>query len=222
MFSDGKKDNKSKAIIFDLDGTLWDSAIQVAAGWNDTFAEYGVDRRTTEDEIKSLMGRPMEAIIEALVPSIEENKRLVLLEKCCDKEHEYLLRKGGILFDGLEDTLQKLKTFGYHLSIVSNCQDGYIETFLEYHKMQPLFDDYECPGRSGVLKAENIRLVMERNNIEQAVYVGDTQGDLDACRKAGVPFIFARYGFGNVDDETNAIDSLDELPETVRKVFSEM
>ena len=86
--------------------------------------------------------------------------------------------------------------------------------------MYDFFDDYECPGRSGLLKAENIRLIIERNRIERAVYVGDTQGDLDACRKAGVPFIFARYGFGSVDDESNAVDSLWELPEAVERVFA--
>lgn len=209
-----------KAVIFDLDGTLWDSAVQVAAGWNDTFTECGVDKKTSTDELKSLMGRPMEAIIEALVPSMQKDKRLTLLERCCGREHDYLLEHGGILFDGLRETLNALRDAGYHLSIVSNCQDGYIETFLEYHKMYDFFDDYECPGRSGLLKAENIRLIIERNRIERAVYVGDTQGDLDACRKAGVPFIFARYGFGSVDDESNAVDSLWELPEAVERVFA--
>ena len=61
---------------------------------------------------------------------------------------------------------------------------------------------------------------MKRNRIDKAVYVGDTQGDLDACRKAGVPFIFAGYGFGSVDDDSNAISSLDELYSMVDKVMS--
>lgn len=209
----------NKAVIFDLDGTLWDSAEQVVWGWNKTFEEEGVDKRTTVGELKSLMGKPMEAIIEALVPDMEPDKRTGLLERCCRNEEQRLLEKGGILFPDLTRTLTMLRDEGYHLSIVSNCQDGYIETFLEHHKMQPFFDDYECPGRSGMLKAENIKLVMERNRIEKAVYVGDTQGDADACTKAGVPFIWARYGFGDVKDAQYVIDSLAELLDVVREVL---
>lgn len=210
----------NKAVIFDLDGTLWDSAAQIVEAWNDTFASWNVDKRITEAELKSLMGKPMEVIMEHLVPWMQENKRLQLLEECCRAEENRLLKNGGILFTGLEAALKKLKNAGYHLSVVSNCQDGYIQTFIEHHKLQEFFDDFECPGRSKMLKAENICLVMKRNRIDKAVYVGDTQGDLDACRKAGVPFIFAGYGFGSVDDDSNAISSLDELYSMVDKVMS--
>lgn len=209
----------NKAVIFDLDGTLWDSAEQVVWGWNKTFEEEGVDKRTTVGELKSLMGKPMEAIIEALVPDMESDKRTGLLERCCRNEEQRLLEKGGILFPDLTRTLTMLRDEGCHLSIVSNCQDGYIETFLEHHKLQAFFDDRECPGRSGMLKAENIKLVIERNRIDKAVYVGDTQGDADASASAGVPFIWARYGFGDVKDAQYVIDSLAELPDVVREVL---
>lgn len=202
-----------KAVIFDLDGTLWDSASQVTAAWNDTFAAGGIDKIITTEELKALMGMPMEAIIEALVPWLEESARLKLLDECCAREERRLLENGGLLFPDLRETIVRLRDAGYHISIVSNCQDGYIETFIEHHRMRELFDDWECPGRSGMLKAGNIRLVIERNNIDRAVYVGDTQGDLNACRKAGVPFIFAGYGFGSVDNADGVINSLRELPE---------
>lgn len=207
------------AVIFDLDGTLWDSAIQVVAGWNETFVANGIDVRIDEPKIKGLMGKPMEAIMDAIVPWVPQEEKARLLEECCKREEQLLKKNGGILFDNLREVMQELKEKGYHLSIVSNCQSGYIETFLDHHKMWDVFDDKECPGDSGMYKDKNIRLVMERNKIEKAVYVGDTQGDLDACRKANVPFIFARYGFGNVDDETYSIDSLKELPNLVESML---
>ena len=52
---------------------------------------------------------------------------------------------------------------------------------------------------------------MERNGIEEAVYVGDTQGDADACKEAGVPMVYAAYGFGNVEDECVTIQQFDQL-----------
>ena len=52
---------------------------------------------------------------------------------------------------------------------------------------------------------------MDRNKIRKAVYVGDTQGDADACREAGIPMIYASYGFGEVADPGITIRSLSEL-----------
>ena len=76
-------------------------------------------------------------------------------------------------------------------------------------------------GRTGLDKGANIRLVMERNGVTKAVYVGDTQGDADAAAKAGVPFIFAEYGFGMVNAAAARIASLPELPAAVEKIFAE-
>jgi phosphoglycolate phosphatase len=77
--------------------------------------------------------------------------------------------------------------------------------------LEKYFLDFEYPGRSGKLKADNIRMVVERNGLESPMYVGDTLGDAKASKEAGVPFIFARYGFGEVEDYVAAIDSLNDL-----------
>ena len=52
---------------------------------------------------------------------------------------------------------------------------------------------------------------MERNHLKDVVYVGDTLGDSRACTEAGIPFIFAAYGFGEVPDAPNVIHSIREL-----------
>ena len=73
--------------------------------------------------------------------------------------------------------------------------------------------DKECYGDTGKNKDENIRLVVERNHLKHPVYVGDTQGDCDAAASAGVPFVFASYGFGQADHADAVIHSFDELLE---------
>lgn len=73
-------------------------------------------------------------------------------------------------------------------------------------------------GRTGKPKADNIRLVIERNNLDKAFYVGDTQGDYDATMAAGIPFIFAAYGFGNIDGDEEEIQGLNELPDLIDKL----
>ena len=63
---------------------------------------------------------------------------------------------------------------------------------------------------------------LERNNIDEAVYVGDIQGDYDSSKKAGVKFIHAAYGFGTIDDDVPAIRKFSELPRVADRVFEEI
>ena len=112
----------------------------------------------------------------------------------------------------MEETLQKLSA-RYPLFIISNCEDGYIQSFLEAHQFGTYFTDFECPGRTGLLKADNIRLMKERHHLTSPVYVGDTDGDRTAAEAAGVPFVFAAYGFGSAMRYDYKIDSFEQLTE---------
>ena len=99
----------------------------------------------------------------------------------------------------------------FPLYIVSNCQKGYIESFLDGNGTRHLFQDWECPGVTGLSKGENISLIIGRNGLRRPAYVGDTQGDADGARQAGIPFIYAAYGFGSVDGYDEKIDSIGDL-----------
>lgn len=105
-----------------------------------------------------------------------------------------------------------LRNRGYKLFVVSNCQAGYIETFIKAHHLEGYFKDIECPGNTGLLKADNIRLITERNHLVNPVYVGDTRSDAMAAHAAGVPFVFAAYGFGQVEEYDGKIESFEQLP----------
>ena len=105
------------------------------------------------------------------------------------------------------------------LFIVSNCQDGYLQAFLNHHKLSSYFDDHEMSGRTGLTKGENIRIVMERNNLDKAVYVGDTEGDFSAAKQAGILFICAQYGFGKAKNADYVINKLSELIIKAEKIF---
>ena len=211
-----------QGIIFDMDGTLWDSADGVAKSWTQVIHnEYKKDMDITEADVKSVMGKTMDVIAQIVFPELDKEAQQVLLEKCCDWENEYLRRNGGKLFPKLEDTLKKLKE-QYHLYIVSNCQSGYIEAFLDYYNFGQYFEDIECYGNNEKSKGDNIRLVMERNSLEQTIYVGDIQGDYDATMQAGATFIHAKYGFGTINTGVAEIEKFSDLPEVATGVFREM
>lgn len=201
------------SVIFDLDGTLWDSTPEVADAFNIVLKEKHpeVTDEVNADILKSLFGLPLDEIGVKLFKSVSEDHAKEVIKECCEYENEYLAKTGARLFEGLEETLKELHK-QFKLFIVSNCQAGYIECFLGVNpSLKPYFIDFECPGNSGKLKADNIKLIVERNNLQNPVYVGDTQGDANACKTAGVPFIYARYGFGDVKEYDMAVDSLSEL-----------
>ena len=201
------------SIIFDLDGTLWDSTPEVAIAFNKILKEkypYVTDE-ITADRLRTLFGRPLNEIALELFQSIPKDQAIKIMDECCVYECEYLAQHGATLFEGLEETLQELSKM-YPLMIVSNCQEGYIQCFFEANpQLEQYFIDYEYPGRTGKSKADNIKMVIERNQLKSPVYVGDTLGDAKASKEAGVPFIFARYGFGHVEEYYDVIDSPKEL-----------
>ncbi len=206
-------------IIFDMDGTLWDSAKAVAESWTEVVArEYTPERVITEDEIKRVMGLTMDKLAAQIFPELSESRRLQLLDVCGREENEYLRTHGAIVYPKVEETFQRLKE-KYHLYIVSNCQSGYIEAFLEYYGYGRYIEDIECYGNNGLVKGDNIRKVVERNHLTKAVYVGDIQGDYDASMQAGVEFIHAGYGFGTVDANVPEITAFEELPKVVESVL---
>ncbi len=208
-----------QGIIFDMDGTLWDSAADVARAWTKVVKDKRADGMViTEEDIKGVMGLTMDVLADRIFPMVDKKDRMKLLEECCAFENEYLLKNGAKLYPDLEETLKILKD-KYSLYIVSNCQSGYIEAFLKYYGFGKYFEDIECYGNNLLPKGDNIKLIVERNGLDDACYVGDIQGDYDSSVDAGVKFIHAAYGFGKIDEEVPRIDRLAELPTVADKIL---
>lgn len=204
-------DNTVDSIIFDLDGTMWDSTEQIVDTWNNIRVKYKEIRdKITIEDLKGVMGLQIKDIGEKFFPYLNKEKQAEILKYCCESECKYLSEYGGTLYDNLEETLEKLCQT-YKLFIVSNCQHGYIEAFLHAHNLEKYFIDFEHPGRTGLSKGENIKLIMERNKLQKPIYVGDTDGDCKAAKFAGIPFVYARYGFGDVEKYDYEIDSLNQI-----------
>lgn len=200
-------------IIFDMDGTLWDSAENVAVSWNLAIQKSGrIDKFLTTDDLQKVMGKTMDRIADILFPELKKPDRMKLLSDCCQMENDYLREHGGNLYPYLEETLAALQQ-SYPLFIVSNCQRGYIEAFLDHYNFWHYFKDIECYGNNLKQKGENIRLLADRNQLKRAVYVGDIQGDYDASIQAGVSFLHAAYGFGTIQEPVPAIKCFRELSE---------
>lgn len=202
---------KFDGVLFDLDGTLWNATEQLAVSWQMALeGQPDIDRAPTVSELEKVMGMTWERLMQTLFPHLTLERAGELFEHCCEVENEYLRQHGGTLYDGVEETLRSLSA-QVPLFIVSNCNNGYIECFLDAHQFRPFFRDWECIGKTGLPKAENIKLVVERNRLQAPIYFGDTGMDYEAASGAGVPFLHAAYGFGEVDGVPQ-VPSFRDLP----------
>ena len=198
-------------LIFDVDGTLWDSTPIVEKAWNKAIKDAKIKNVTVSAaQLRGLFGLPMKDIIDRLMPAESEAVKEEFMPLCFSYEHAFLEEESGILYPNLEETLETLSK-RYPLLIVSNCQSGYIELFLRKTGLAKYYKDLTCPGDTGALKAENIKMIAQRNHLQEPVYIGDTQMDADACKKAGVKMVFASYGFGTVEAPDFMIQALPEL-----------
>ena len=114
------------SIIFDVDGTLWDSTDVVADAWNQIMEkETDMTPNLTGAVLKGLFGRLLPDIAAVIFHEYPKERQLELIDACCAKEHEALLATPAPVYPGLVDALSILSRH-YPLYIVSNCQAGYI------------------------------------------------------------------------------------------------
>ena len=199
------------AMIFDLDGTLWntvDSCLKVTSLVKKEHSD--ITKDVTRKEIESAMGKISDEIVNIYYGYLSREKGEKYANEAFNKNVENLLKEGGTLYPNTRETIIKLSK-KYKLYIVSNCVKGYIESFLNTSGLKDCFEDYESYGNTLLSKGENIKLVISRNNLKNAIYIGDTEGDMKASTYAGIPFVYASYGFGKVESFDYKINDISEL-----------
>lgn len=233
-------------IIWDVDGTLWDITEKASIAWNNVLVQENKRRSEggetalvirhperggsgdliTPDDLKREFGKPLEDIIDDLIPNIDSSTKESFLDLWCKGEYELLETQTPEPYDGLEDTLRALQDMRIPSFIVSNCETGYIETFMENTHLARYFTDHLCPGDTSQLKAYNIQAIIRKNGLKHAYYIGDIQADCDATREAdkalgdsaSVGFIWSSYGFGTVKNPDAVLKEVSDLPKIIARI----
>ena len=203
---------KYESLILDIDGTLWDSRALVAQGYNLQLTAEGLSRYFVDAErLKPLFGKVMTEIADAMFPDLPEDSRYALMERCMERENRFLHENEcAIGYPGVAEALSCLAE-RHRLFIVSNSQKGYPELCIEKLGLTDLIQGHLCFGDTGTSKGKTIRALMEKYGITDCAYIGDTQGDYEATVEAGVPFIWAAYGFGTPEGYDHKIDRFADL-----------
>ena len=211
-------DNINMGVIFDLDGTLWDSTKATISAVNKISKEKNIKPVTDKDIINSF-GHNKENIAKIYFPNVSRNKALDLVDDVNITNINILQEEGGVLYPDLDEVIKKLSK-NYSLFVVSNAiRNEYIEAFLETSKLGKYFTGYLAAGSLGIDKDKAIKKVIKDYNLDKSLYIGDTKIDYEASKKAGIPFIHARYGFQKDLDSKYHINDLEELGERIEEVF---
>ncbi|WP_207426337.1 HAD family hydrolase [Pedobacter sp. SYSU D00535] len=188
--------NKPDSLIFDMDGTLWDALDIYVSSWNAGLQEEKVERTVSREEISSMMGMDSQKVLNTILPDYSREKQYSIYETINRHRAQQVETIGGTLYDGVKEGIIKLSE-KYKLFIVSNCPKGMITLFMKWAGISQYITDEMAYGFNSKPKSHNIRLLVEKYNLANPVYIGDTEGDRLESELAGVPFVFFSFGFGN-------------------------
>lgn len=200
-------DHNTDALIFDMDGTLWDAVDTYAEIWNMAFEREGIEQRITRNDLLALIGTPIDDIIRHFVP---DNQVEHLLQVIAGLVVTELPRLGGRLYEGVQEGIATLAQH-YQLFMLSNCDELELPIFVRYAGIEPYITDTLAYGNTHLRKADNMRLLAEKYHLQHPVYVGDTDSDCSEAHRAGVPFVWMSYGFGTTDRAQLQFDNFSDM-----------
>ena len=200
-------DHNTDALIFDMDGTLWDAVDTYAEIWNMAFEREGIEQRITRNDLLALIGTPIDDIIRHFVPADQVEHLLQVIAGLVVTE---LPRLGGRLYEGVQEGIATLAQH-YQLFMLSNCDELELPIFVRYAGIEPYITDTLAYGNTHLRKADNMRLLAEKYHLQHPVYVGDTDSDCSEAHRAGVPFVWMSYGFGTTKRAQLQFDNFSDM-----------
>ncbi len=201
---------KPDSIIFDMDGTLWNPMDLYTEAWNAGLKEAGVQKTLTKDDLKPLMGVEGKKVLNIILPEYSEQEQKEIYEKVNQLRSRLITEGKGYIFEGVPEGLKQLSE-KYKLFIVSNCPEGLIVLFMNRAGISPYITDEMAYGVNHQPKYHNIGLLTKKHNLQQPVYAGDTDIDRGQSEKAGIPFVFLTYGFGDTEKYDLKFDDFESL-----------
>jgi len=193
-----------------MDGTLWDAVATYTRSWNEVFGELGIDITVKQDDLAKMVGMEGNKLISIIMPDFEDEKRHEIYALVNNKRLDLIPVHGGVLYDGVEQGLRQLAE-KYPLFILSNCAQGIIPLFIDWAGVGPHITGHMAYGLNRMPKHHNIKLLADQYELNHPVYIGDTAGDGEQSRLAGVPYVFVTYGFGETEDYDLKFDDFPSL-----------
>lgn len=199
-----------KTIIFDIDGTIFDTKAGIINCLNDVLMSYGKPQISTEEQDKYIGPAIKDSLIK-----FNDFDEILAIEATVQYREKYIQKyvNDSKPYLGLECLLQNLKNKKYILCIATMKTRNQVDQLLKIFGMTEFFDNIETARyEGGYTKFDMLESIKSKYSGSEFVFVGDTNGDYKASVKAGIPFVYANYGYGDLKDIDGIIvNSLEEI-----------
>jgi phosphoglycolate phosphatase len=201
---------KPDSLIFDMDGTLWDATETYTAAWNEGFKAMNINKVMSRGMLDHMMGWEKQKVLDHTFPDYPADMQEKIFESIVAAQDRLIPALGGILYEGVPEGIAKLSS-KYKIFILSNCPKDTINQFFQFTDFAAHITDQMAHGVNNMPKHHNIKLLAAKHNLQNPVYVGDTDSDRAQSELAGVPFVFVEYGFGQTENYALNFSSFTEL-----------
>jgi phosphoglycolate phosphatase len=193
-------------IMFDLDGTLIETAPEICDAVNDTLRHFGLPE-VAQDNVDRWIGHgTRELLIQALahvrkvkVEAVRSSDTLPLIATEFDRHYQRRCGTRSHLYPHVRSVLQQLREQDVKLAVVTNKEERYTRTVLDAHQLVPMFDRVVSGDSLPTKKPDpaGIRSCLDQFQVPvgRALFVGDSSIDVATARNAGVPVWALPYGY---------------------------
>ncbi len=211
---------EKKLLIFDVDGTIWDSEKDVFLSFNRTLKEHA-GFEITKQEFQKLAGMPLGTMFETVLP--EEKKHLS--EQYEKYYKQYYIDEGHfvdatILFENVKSTIEDFKNQGFYMAVASSKPKRILDKMMAHFDLQGF--QYVLGTEESSFKhkpdPEIVNYIMKELKVSKAdsVIIGDSKSDILTGKNAGIDTIAVTYGYDKLENlkevtPTYIINNFDEL-----------
>ena len=211
-------------IVFDLDGTLLNTLDDIADSMNYALEECGYPKRE-KSEIRKFIGGGASVLVASAVPEGLSASEVDACKNIFLRHYVKNANNKTDLYDGIRPLIHRLAADGYPMGVVSSKGDGPVKELIHSYFGEDMAvaigerpDIRKKPAPDAVLKAIEIL----QSETEQAVYVGDSEVDVETAKNAGIPFIIVTWGFRDREDLVKLnpdyiVDTAEELYDVIKK-----
>lgn len=192
---------KYTTVVFDLDGTLLNTLEDLMDAVNYALGQFGYPQRTLE-EIRTFVGNGVRRLMQRALPDGAQN---VHFEECLSAFRDYYTKHcedKTRAYDGVIELMERLKSDGYKLAIVSNKLDRAVKELNKsyFHGIvQAAIGEKEGVRRKPAPDMVENALAELNSSKNEAVYVGDSDVDIQTAANCGLPCISVSWGFRDTE-----------------------
>jgi len=192
---------KYKLAIFDMDGTILDTLVDLANAVNYALAKAQLPQRTLP-EIRSYLGNGMLNLIRLSAPAGTNTEAIAALKDTFTEYYKAHCSENTKPYSGIVELIEKLRAAGVKTAVVSNKPDFGVQLLVQEHF--PTSFDAAVGERAGIAKKpapDSVNEVLKELNIDrgEAVYIGDSEVDIATAKNEGMDGVIVTWGFRDED-----------------------